>query len=924
MRRARDARRLRGTTTRAGWRGAGSWRWRLAVIAAVTIWAFVACGGPPPGGGQPPDNGGSDAFFEGREAFGGPVPDDATIVSVDAFKALAEEGGFVWESLALRERLAEEAATRYAADRAEVATLVVGNPDLAALLDEPDESADDLERLPSGDYLLGVDDGAGGSFQVTTMAHESILREALSSAERFEAIGNLRALYRYAYDDTPADVRAGLRTPESLADGSVAELLDALEALEAAQALAETAMVEHYGRLQQAAFGVAPDVPGAISTASLAHDFRPPGFVTDPRLEEGSGIGLDRTFYGTFDPRDAPCDISTEGLQQWLWWPQKHYQTSIKQQGKRGSCVAFALASAIESNVAVRLNRWINVSEQRLYYTIKNEWQPSHVRDGAVTANMALALSESGRAIPLEASWNYNPSWNRIPLAPFRDSCTSPYGEACSDTAGQGRQVCTMVGSTLFCAFVPQPGGSGGYGLSGATVVWNATQGKPIPTNTIWSMLNMGRPMVAALVVDEVFRNPVNGFVNPVPSSDTKGGHAVHLVGFIPAHVILANDDLPEAMRTRALLSGGGFFVVKNSWGCSGDAGYWYLPVSWASTRFVSITAFDRGSAPNYLATNPTIEITSPASGTAYPVSPLLQVTFTASVDDLSGGPDCCTVTWTSSVDGTLGTGATLTHDFGSAAPGTRTIRATAVNAQGLAASDAISISLSTSAPSVSIVSPPRPAGTWRVELYRGVGYTFAGEEFAPLGGAQPCSAYEWTSTRAGEGPWTGCSTTIAFETLGARTISLWVSNPSGERGNDWLIADVVEPPIDGPPIVVIQRPLPDAIFERDARATLASDVVDPSGEPVPPSALAWFISEGLTGERTPITVRTGVRVRPGQPSQSFEYFVPSDYVTPLCLPLTRPDIAPHVWLDATGSSGAIGSAVVRIYVQEASASCIN
>ncbi len=58
------------------------------------------------------------------------------------------------------------------------------------------------------------------------------------------------------------------------------------------------------------------------------------------------------------------------------------------------------------------------------------------------------------------------------------------------------------------------------------------------------------------------------------------GGHAVHVTGY------LSNERLATRLPKAPPGAGGGYFIVKNSWGtCFGDAGYVYLPVDWVKAN---------------------------------------------------------------------------------------------------------------------------------------------------------------------------------------------------------------------------------------------------------------------------------------------------------------------------------------------------
>jgi len=71
------------------------------------------------------------------------------------------------------------------------------------------------------------------------------------------------------------------------------------------------------------------------------------------------------------------------------------------------------------------------------------------------------------------------------------------------------------------------------------------------------------------------------GFVSMNPKTeldDYKGGHVVHVVGYVDNSALASNSGTKKAPPA----AGGGYFIIKNSWGaCYGDAGYAYMPVAY-------------------------------------------------------------------------------------------------------------------------------------------------------------------------------------------------------------------------------------------------------------------------------------------------------------------------------------------------------
>src|SRR5699024_6190604 len=66
--------------------------------------------------------------------------------------------------------------------------------------------------------------------------------------------------------------------------------------------------------------------------------------------------------------------------------------------------------------------------------------------------------------------------------------------------------------------------------------------------------------------------------------------HAVQIVGF------LSNADLSSPIRDYNI-GGGGYFIAKNSWGCTyGDGGYFYVPADYVADTFNSLAIIEMDS----------------------------------------------------------------------------------------------------------------------------------------------------------------------------------------------------------------------------------------------------------------------------------------------------------------------------------------
>jgi hypothetical protein len=191
-------------------------------------------------------------------------------------------------------------------------------------------------------------------------------------------------------------------------------------------------------------------------------------------------------------------------------------------------------------------------------------------------------------------------------------------------------------------------------------------------------------PVVLSIWTTTSFRNPdPDGFVEFDPDtakwcpyesdgttciqrSDcqcTSGNHAVVAVGYVK------NENLPES-TPKGL--GGGYVVVKNSWGCTGDGGYYYLPVNWVKRFVQSARAVDEieTSAPlpdqpmqeqlrfNYEPVPPTIHVVQPLITDSYVVGQQVPLTIEGADFQFDGYALNGETRWSSSIQGPIGTGA--------------------------------------------------------------------------------------------------------------------------------------------------------------------------------------------------------------------------------------------------------------------------
>lgn len=788
--------------------------------------------------------GGGDKVFTPDNAFGGPPPAGAQMVGPEEFRKLTQDPDFRWESQSARQARKKQAEDQFKADQVSIQSLVQQRPSLEVFLKQPNLNDPDIKKLPGDNYLITFTNRAGQSERVITMGQHAGLRELLAAHERFMRVENQLGVYGEAYATLPDDLKAGLPTPQSLQGKSFAEVRAALAQLEQRLEGQVNALEERALRALRGRFGV----------RSQADPYQPPGFPITPNDEEHAGEGSDRT--------GNVCGHTAGGLYNNLHWPLKYFITSTKNQGRRGSCTGFALTSATETLVAVRDGRWVNLSEQFLYHKIKTAWDADDYDEGAPTADVAEEFSESGYRLPFEDQWNYNPSPERAVGSSaseeedFAFSCLG-YDERCSNTTHQGQFLCTQVEGAVYCGSKPPSNGEG-YKISSSYLLWE--NGDDLPLNTIRNLLANGRPMVVALEVTRGMRGnrlDANGFLVDY-DDDVLGGHAIHLVGY------LSNSKIREKLPNAPTGAGGGYFILKNSWGlCYGDGGLVYIPVDWAETYFKNITVFSASRSDVFKNKPPAVQITAPADMTSFPYAQ--SVTYTAASSDPDG--DTPVVTWRSNVDGELGSGASLTVHFSS--PGPRTITATAKDAQGFTDSASITVIGVNQAPTAQILEPPSGSVYVNSTLtFKGKGLD--GDGAFPL--ELPCSALSWKSSNAGDSLGSGCQFTASFTSTGSRTITLTATDAYGAKGTATVNLNVQPLPPSGPPVVEILEPDDGEQFDANANIGLLYRVnADPGGGPGTQYTAVWKLKYSNTTQTiTPKTCTAG--------NLSYPCFKPADY----------------------------------------------
>jgi hypothetical protein len=316
-----------------------------------------------------------------------------------------------------------------------------------------------------------------------------------------------------------------------------------------------------------------------------------------------------------------------EGILANFNWPSKSLLTCVKSQGGRSTCHIFAATSAMEMLIARDTGDNVNLSEQDFQEHQKLLWRPDYFHGGGSPQNDLNDAQSNSYHFAWENQWDYNPT-NQVTEATTCDSYPYPKSiggvlePGCSASAPQAPEWCVgthancsenlgcaTLGESvlpllfdLACYFTTaKPSGARSPYLSnGAISIWDSD--KDLLVSNIVIQLAFGNAVVLGFSETEDFHKAAaervikgvtypSGYVYYDATNDAStvsgiGGHAVHLVGYID-NPTLADNSATKSVPPGA---GGGYFIIKNSWGeCKGDAGYYYMPVDYLTARATDV-----------------------------------------------------------------------------------------------------------------------------------------------------------------------------------------------------------------------------------------------------------------------------------------------------------------------------------------------
>ena len=544
------------------------------LVGLITVVLCVAgCGSS--GGGKAPPTGG----FTEDDAWTGRAPTDATELTPEDFRARVDSDEIVVRSSGAVDATRAARQTRYDDDKDKLVAIPNPGPAVEALLDE-------LAEQPTVEGERPVDVPGAGTVVLYGLGTQA--RNAVDSYELSQRVDNATTAYQQVYDLLPTELRATVPTPASLDGKPLADVDAALAAVESALAGAST----------KARLEPRPAAPGA-PTSNAKEALRP-------------GAGTDH---------DASCAAPT-GLAAQYWFPLKRFVSPVKNQAKRGTCWAFAAIGSVESRERVQNGNTYDLSEQFLVNKVKQDWDSDDYSDGYWSDRALNTAVDRGQALLAEGGWTYNPATGRPSVKDgdedsYDNTCT-PYGEGpnagtCSKTAHESRRYCTDYLLFDVCGYARVNFGGPGVAASRAYNVW--TSGQRFDLDRYRFLLDQGVVLLASFpvyrgfmddaaggVVSNYAKTRLDGMGKEV--SGSYGGHEVQIVAFID------NAALSKPGRPAVNIGGGGYFIIKNSWGCgAGDGGYYYVPADYVSGSFSSLDAlaFDsrRSDAWNREQANP-------------------------------------------------------------------------------------------------------------------------------------------------------------------------------------------------------------------------------------------------------------------------------------------------------------------------------
>jgi Papain family cysteine protease len=543
-------------------------KYKLMLLGFLAVLAACAT----PNSSTPPA---PDPFFKSEDAIGKTAPEGAQTITPEEFKrrVAAGEGQVISK------------ANFEAIKKVDDALLLEDQRFLQPILDAHPEYGIRIVSPSAEDLNTDGDRSAEAEGPRTLLGRRWQIAQAASNLRTFPSLGNQRRIYSEFFPE--------FQQALSLEDISTVDYPSAtsiqsatLEDARLANNLLMETAVSQYRK-------IADRVVVPVQTAP-----------SDPTLEVGVGQQLDRTK----NCSKVPSPNSVFGQ---FTWPLKKFTTSVKDQGMRGTCWAFATVANLEIEITRKTGVKVNLSEQDYAANRFVRFNPRLDADGGDPQTIADRAYAANFEFALENTLQYNTSLQRAaktktliggPQAGsfmdsfFTGSCENYPLAPCSDTTAQGPIVCTppLGLGFVYCLSGLAPVSSrSGYRFSQAPrELWDISN-PDYSTSILAVRAALGRPFALTHAVtddpktlgnDQLnFRPDPRGFLTYDNKGPVRtGDHVVTVVGFITQEKMQTKLDPPAGS------SGNGFFIIKNSWGhCWGDGGFAYVDFDWVKNYAV-------------------------------------------------------------------------------------------------------------------------------------------------------------------------------------------------------------------------------------------------------------------------------------------------------------------------------------------------